>query len=173
MNILIRLLWGKNVSEANFGPSKKIWLKYWIIQKILRINSEVPWPVHPTTRVLSPKNIDRGTRTPGLSCGCHIDGRNGIVFGKNVWVGPHVAIISMNHDINNYKKYIKDKSIKIGDNCWIGAKSVILPAVHLGEHTVVAAGSVVTKSFSDGNQLLAGVPARIIKKLSNYEDSEF
>ena len=58
----------------------------------------MPWPVHRTTQVISPENIDPGTRTPGLGMGSHLDGRNGIVFGRNVWIGPNVKIISMNHD---------------------------------------------------------------------------
>ena len=62
-----------------------------------------------------------------------------ISFGKNIWVGPSVKIISMNHDVNNYSKYVKSKSIIIGDNCWIGAGAIILPGVSLGDHIIVAA----------------------------------
>jgi acetyltransferase-like isoleucine patch superfamily enzyme len=43
-----------------------------------------------------------------------------------------------------------------------------LPGVELGPHTVVAAGAVVTKSFPEGNQLLVGNPARIIKNIGDY-----
>ena len=43
--------------------------------------------------------------------------------------------------------------------------SVVLPGVHLGNNTIVGAGSVVTKSFMDGNCIIAGNPARIIKRL--------
>lgn len=101
--------------------------------------------------------------------GCHIDGRNGIIFGRNVWIGPRVSVISMNHDPNDYHSYIDNGPIVIGDNCWLGANSVILPDVKLGEHTVVAAGAVVTKSFKEGNQVLAGVPACVVKKLDEYK----
>ncbi|RZU99593.1 transferase family hexapeptide repeat protein [Spiribacter vilamensis] len=139
------------------------------MQKILRINGDVPWPVHPTSKVTKPQNIVRGTRTPGLSAGCHIDGRNGIVFGSNVWIGPFVAIISMNHDVSDYHVYVPEKPILIGKNSWLATKCVILPGVFLGEHTVVAAGAVVTKSFPEGNQLLAGVPAIVVKQLGDYQ----
>ena len=100
--------------------------------------------------------------------GCHIDGRNGIVFGKNVWVGPRVSIISMNHDVNNYHEYIEGGPVEIGDNCWLGANATVLPGVKLGGHTVVAAGSVVTRSFPEENQVLAGVPAVRVKRLDEY-----
>ena len=57
------------------------------------------------------------------------------------------------------------KDIIIGKKCWIGMNSVILPGVVLGDHTIVGAGAVVTKSFVDGNCVIGGNPARIIRKL--------
>jgi acetyltransferase-like isoleucine patch superfamily enzyme len=143
-------------------------LKCGIVQKIFGFNRHVPWPVHRSSRISACSKIVPGTRTPGLSRNCHIDGRNGIVFGKNVWVGPHAKIISMNHDVNNYNEYTKAKSIRIGDNCWLGASAIILSGVELGNHTVVAAGAIVTKSFKEGNQIIGGNPAKVIKKLKNY-----
>jgi len=143
-------------------------LKCGIWQKIFRFNSHVYWPVHRSSTIGAPHNITIGTRTPGLSKNCHIDGRNRIFFGKNVWVGPNVKIISMNHNVNDYTKYIKAKPIKIGNNCWIGANAIILPEVELGEHTVVAAGAIVTKSFLEGNQIIAGNPAKVVKKITVY-----
>ena len=59
--------------------------------------------------------------------------------------------------------------IIIGDNCWIGAGSILLPGVVLANHIVVAAGSVVTKSFTEDNVLIGGTPARVIKHLSYYK----
>jgi len=44
-----------------------------------------------------------------------------------------------------------------------------LPEVELGEHTIVAAGAIVTKSFLEGNQIIGGVPAKVIKKINKYE----
>lgn len=139
-----------------------------LVQKVLGINRHVPWPVHWTSTVNPVDRITPGTRTPGLSKGCHIDGRNGINIGKNVWIGPHVKIISMNHDLNDYYKYTTASPINIGDNCWLGANTIILAEVEIGSHTVVAAGSVVTKSFPQKNQVLAGNPAKVIKQLPSY-----
>lgn len=143
-------------------------LKCFFIQKIIGINRWASWPVHWTSKVIAPHKIQRGSRCPGLSMGCHIDGRNGIQFGKNVWIGPRVSIISMNHDTSDFCSYIESGPVIIGDNCWLATNSVILPEVELGPHTIVAAGAVVTKSFKEGNQVLAGVPAQIVKKLYDY-----
>lgn len=171
MTSFIRFLFSKIMGEGFYGKdlSLILVLRAVFFQKILGFNRAVLWPVHWTSKIACPQKIDRGTRYPGLSMGCHIDGRNGIKFGKNVWVGPRVSIISMNHDPNNFHNYIESGPVLIGDNCWLGANAVILPEVELGEHTIVAAGSVVTKSFKEGNQVLAGVPARVVKRLGDYE----
>jgi acetyltransferase-like isoleucine patch superfamily enzyme len=165
---LFNKLMYKNYNVEKTVHSQLVILKYGFFQKILGFNRNVPWPVHWTSTVYTPNRIIPGTRTPGLGKGCHIDGRNGIEIGKNVWIAPYVKIISMNHDVNDYHKYIKAKSIKIGNNCWLGSNAIILPEVELGEHTIVGAGSIVTKSFKEGNQVIGGNPAKIIKKLPIY-----
>jgi acetyltransferase-like isoleucine patch superfamily enzyme len=167
---IAQLLWPEYIRNGGVIHSIPILFNCFVLQKLLRINSHVPWPVHYTTKVMSPEKIENGDRTPGLSIACHLDGRNGIKFGKNVWVGPRVSVISMNHDVQDYHKFINGKSVIIGDNCWLAANVVILPEVALGEHTVVAAGSVVTKSFTQGNVVLAGVPAKVVKELRSYKD---
>lgn len=162
----LRVFGGKSFSNRNF--SSFVLLRSWFFQKILRFNAHVKWPVHWSSKLKGVDKIDRGTRNPGLARNCYIDGRNGIIFGENVWMGPGVKVISMNHDLNNYKNYTSSKGISIGANCWLGASCIILPEVTLGEHTIVAAGAVVTKSFPEGNIVLAGNPAKPIKILSNY-----
>ncbi len=165
----LRLFAGEAFANRQF--SLKTLYKHFFYQKILRINSHVPWPVHPTTVVKAPENIQRGNRSPGLSPWCYLDGRNGIIIGDNTWIGPRVSLISMNHDVYDYTKYIKEKPIRIGNNCWIATGAIITAGVELGDHTVVAAGSVVTKSFP-GNVLIGGVPAKVIKELGDYGQNE-
>lgn len=170
LRAIMSSLGGEGFSSKEFPV--RLLLKWFFIQKVFGFNRRVPWPVHWSSKVIAPKNIIRGSRFPGLGMGCHIDGRNGIIFGNNVWIGPRVTFISMNHSTDNYHKWHSEDSIKIGDNCWFGANTIVLPSVVLGAHTVVAAGAVVTKSYPEGNQILAGVPAQVVKKLSDYSNSK-
>jgi acetyltransferase-like isoleucine patch superfamily enzyme len=168
--ILYRLLkpFGPAFSDPRF-PAKLL-LKHVIVQKFLRFNPHVPWPVHWTSQIKAPDNIQKGTRNPGLSIGCYLDGRNGIIIGKNTWIGPRVSIISMNHDKINYHNYTDANPIVIGANCWIATGAIILPEVELGDHVVVAAGSVVTKSFTQSDVLIGGNPAVTLERLSTYDE---
>lgn len=143
-------------------------IKCFLIQKVFGINRRVSWPVDWTSKVICPAKITRGTRFPGLSKGCHIDGRNGIIFGDNVWVGPGAKIISMNHSVTDFDFYETSPPIVIGNDCWIASDAKILAGVTIGNHTIVSTGAVVTKSFPEVDQLLGGVPAKVIKMLPPY-----
>lgn len=172
--MLIKTLIYKGLSlfgEA-FGDPKLSWrtlAKHVLIQKVLRVNSHVSWPVHWTSQVKCPERIQKGTRFPGLAMGCYLDGRNGIIIGRNTWIGPRVSIISMNHDKYNYNTYVNSGPVVMGDNCWLATNVVILPGVRLGNHVICAAGAVVTKSFEEDNIVLAGVPARIVRRIEPYD----
>jgi len=163
---LLGLLFGPAFGSSSL--SVRSLMRQVFVQKILRINADVPWPVHWTSVVVSPSGIERGSRFPGLSMCCYLDGRAGIRFGENVWVGPRVTIVSKNHDLNRYESYVESGPVVIGRDSWLGASCIVLPGVVIGPHTVVAAGAVVTTSFPDGNQVLAGCPARVVRKLPNY-----
>ncbi|MCR5592150.1 MAG: acyltransferase [Saccharofermentans sp.] len=86
-----------------------------------------------------------------------------IVIGKGTWIARNVGIITSNHDLKNPNEHQPGKDVIIGDCCWIGMNSIILPGVVLGDHTVVGAGAVVTKSFPDGHCVIAGNPAKLVR----------
>jgi acetyltransferase-like isoleucine patch superfamily enzyme len=89
----------------------------------------------------------------------------GIIIEDEVLIGPKVSIITENHPVNpNERKMLDLKSVIIKRNAWIGANSTILPGVTIGENSVVAAGSVVTKDVQ-ANTVVAGVPAKVIKTI--------
>lgn len=164
---ILRLLGGAGFANPYFGVGR-LWT-HLIVQKVFRINSHVPWPVHWTAVVKSPEKIERGAGCPAIGHGAYLDGRNGIIFGENVWMACHVKIISMNHDELCYNRYVHEGPVVIGDDCLLSVDSVILPGVTLGPHTIVAAGAVVTKSFPQGNVIIAGVPAKVIRELGPYD----
>lgn len=147
-------------------------IPYFYFQTILGINYDVPWPVHWSSLIGFPKKISRGKDRfyPGFAPGQYIQAFNGIQLGKNLRMAPGVKIISANHDPNDYDSHIPGSPIIIGDNCLLSANCVILPGVKLGNHTIVAAGAIVTKSFEESNVVIGGVPAKILKKLNNYSN---
>jgi len=85
------------------------------------------------------------------------------MMGKGTQIAPNVGLITANHDLNDLTKHLPARNIMIGEKCWIGMNSVILPGVTLGDRTIVGAGSIVTKSFIGGNCIIAGNPAEFIR----------
>ena len=87
---------------------------------------------------------------------------------SNCLIASDVIFTNENHGMNpelsdSYASTpLETKEIHIGEGCWIGEKSTILPGVSLGKRCIVAAGSVVTKSFGD-YILLGGIPAKPMK----------
>lgn len=69
-----------------------------------------------------------------------------IVIGKGSYIAPNVGLVTANHVLTDLEQHQPGKDIVLGKNCWIGMNSTVLPGVVLGDHTVVGAGSVVTKS---------------------------
>ncbi len=129
------------------------------------INRKIYWPVHRNSEVVGAENIYVGKNaTLGIRPGCYINGNGGIIMGDFARAASNVGIISSNHDVYDHSKHI-DKPIIIGNHCWIGQGVLIMAGVELGTRTIVAAGSVVTKSFPDGFCIIGGNPAKLIKTL--------
>jgi acetyltransferase-like isoleucine patch superfamily enzyme len=140
-------------------------LRYWFFQKVLGVNGSAPWPVHYASKVTNPGNISVGIdANPGYEPGCYIQGVGTIVVGDYTQVAQNVGIISGNHDVYDLRSPVPS-SVRIGAFCWLGMNSVVLPGVVLGDFTIVGAGAVVTKSFSDGHCVIGGNPAKCIRLL--------
>ncbi|MGN0818810.1 MAG: acyltransferase [Christensenellaceae bacterium] len=133
--------------------------------KRLSKNINVKWPVSPQVTVVKPQNIEFSPDDLNnfQTFGTYFQAIGKIIIGKGTWIAPNVGLITANHSIANLNEHADPKDIVLGKDCWIGMNSVILPGVTLGNHTVVGAGSVVTKSFPEGNCVIAGNPAKIIR----------
>ena len=104
-----------------------------------------------------------------INHGCSFLDLGGIHIEDDVMIGPGVTISSEGHPVTiKDRKALLPSKVCIQQNAWIGAKATILAGVTVGKNAVVAAGAVVTKNVSD-NTVVAGVPAREIKKISQVD----
>ncbi|RLZ10552.1 acyltransferase [Faecalibacter macacae] len=122
------------------------------------------WPAHKNCLIANYNNIYVGINSLVGRPGNYIQGAGKIFIGDYVQLAPNVGILSTNHDLYDQRNY-NSAEVIIGDYCWIGMNSQILAGVTLGTRTIVAAGSVVTKSFPEGFCVVGGSPAKIIKQL--------
>ncbi len=93
-----------------------------------------------------------------------------VTIGDNVTIAGGAVLLT--HD-NSVIKCDLDATdyfgrVIVGNSCFIGMHSILLPGVELGDHTIVGAGSVVTKSFPQGNVVIAGNPAQVICSLEEF-----
>ena len=135
-------------------------------------NVTARFPVAHGCRVVHPENIefDPDDLNNFQSFGIYYQAIGKITIGKGTFIGPNVGLITANHDSNDPDKHQEAKPIRLGENCWIGMNAVILPGVTLGPNTTVGAGAVVTKSFPEGNCIIAGNPARLLRRLDSGEE---
>ncbi|MBN9083121.1 MAG: transferase [Rhizobiales bacterium 62-17] len=92
----------------------------------------------------------------------------GLDIADDVMIGPNVSLITSGHPIEPSKRRagVTAKPIAIERNVWIAAGAIIIGGVTVGENSVVAAGSVVTKNVPP-NTLVGGNPARVIRSIAD------
>ena len=105
----------------------------------------------------------------GLGSHGHYGSGMGFVeIGDNTIFGNYVSIHPENHNYGDPTRPIREQGVnskggvKIGNNCWIGAKATILDGTVIGDNCIVAAGAVVKGVFPN-NTIIGGIPAKIIK----------
>jgi len=124
--------------------------------------------------IIRPSNIYGGEIGVGLKIGnnsnigpyAYIGCSGSIEIGDNVMISPRVSIYAENHVFDRTDMLMKEQGVvrqfvKIEDDCWIAANSIILAGVTIGKGSVIAAGSVVTKDVPPYS-IAAGVPAKVI-----------
>jgi acetyltransferase-like isoleucine patch superfamily enzyme len=89
--------------------------------------------------------------TPGMSSGCLIQGINGIIIGNNLWCGPGVKIIGVNHDETDYYQHEHQGTRRVETNVWIGAESIVTQDI-------------------ESDSVATGNPTKIIRKKKPYRE---
>lgn len=98
-----------------------------------------------------------------------------VKIGDNAFIAPNVAIYTAGHPLDpkiRNAEYEYGAPITIGNNCWIGGNTVILPGVTIGDNVVIGAGSVVTKDIPD-NAVAVGNPCKIVKNINDVNPRQY
>ncbi len=103
----------------------------------------------------------------------HLRGSGKIVIGDWCQIANHVIITTGNHKMDGglYYGNVAFADVIIGRNVWIGSNAIITPGVNIGDNSVIAAGAVVTRDVPM-NVVVAGVPAKIIKRVPQRKDHD-
>lgn len=101
----------------------------------------------------------------GLGVNCIVNGP--LSIGDNVMMGPDVAILTSTHNYKTINVPMSEQGcevspVEIGNDVWIGMRSIILPGVKIGNGAIIGAGAVVTKDVPDF-AVVGGVPAKVLK----------
>lgn len=149
-----------------FIPSRHI---RYILYKLLGMKIGGNVSIFMGTHIRNPKGVFIGE---GASIGPKVllDGRRGIIIGKNVTIAYDAILWSLNHDYNDLYFAGNGGKVVVGDYAWICSRAIILPGVTIGEGAVVACGAVVTKDVAP-YAVVGGIPAKEIanRKKQNYQ----
>jgi acetyltransferase-like isoleucine patch superfamily enzyme len=116
--------------------------------------------------IKAPGSLTIGDRV-SVNQGCFINARGKVTIGSDVRIAHSVTIMSVNHRFSDtqqpiHKQGVDNGSVHIGDDVWIGSRSVILPGVRVASGAVVGAGSVVTKDVPTMS-VVGGNPAKLLR----------
>ncbi|OQY47238.1 MAG: transferase [Anaerolineaceae bacterium 4572_78] len=126
---------------------------------------------HTTLHVFNFRGLPNAGITIGSNCFFGefnvIRGQGGVTIGNDVYTGPMVQIVAINHVFNNPDLPIREQGIiaqgiNIEDDVWLGAGVIVVDGVTIGKGSVIGAGSVVTKNIP-AYSIAIGTPAKKIK----------
>lgn len=105
-----------------------------------------------------------------LNYNCSILDTSPVYIGDHTFIAPGVCISCAGHAIHPDERavYNTSKPIHIGKKVWIGANATILAGVHIGDNTIIGAGSVVTKDIP-ANVIAAGNPCRVLREICDED----
>ncbi|WP_099468047.1 sugar O-acetyltransferase [Konateibacter massiliensis] len=161
-----RMFAKKRMFAFNNTPPDSLEERTRLIQEIFGCETKV-W-IEPPFYFCYGTNIEIGEGSY-INFNCNFVDDTNITLGKKVMLGPNVTIATVGHPINpDYREYMYADPIKIGDNCWIGAGSIICPGVTIGENSVIGAGSVVTKNIP-ANSVAVGNPCKVLREIDEHD----
>lgn len=177
-SIPFRLFGAKLAWSSSLGPGYSLFgchLENVVVEPRVMIGSRawiqtVPIPGRAPPRIV----IGEGT---SIGRNVVFSAARSIVIGKKCMLSYNVSILDSAHQYEDTEipptesGITEGAEIVIGDHCFIGAHSFIMPGVTLGRHCVVGANSVVTHSFSD-HAVIAGSPAKLIRYLNGTSDAK-
>lgn len=141
-----------------------------LLRELLSPESELP-------EMWAPMQLEYGSNTVfGEGCfvnlGVTILDLRPVRIGAHTQIGPNCDLITASHPVNDWEMrsagWENAKPITIGEHCWLGARVTVVPGVTIGDRCVIAAGAVVTRDVPS-DSLVGGVPARVIRDLSDPE----
>ncbi|KYG74172.1 hypothetical protein AWW68_16110 [Roseivirga spongicola] len=113
--------------------------------------------------IINPNKVSIGDNCT-LNQGVLIAARESVIIGNNVRISPYTIILTHGLNLLQYPRTHYEKAVKIEDDVWIASQCTILAGVTIGKGSVVAAGAVVNSDV-EPYTLVAGVPAKRIKRL--------
>lgn len=114
------------------------------------------------------KNIHIGKQV-FINMGCKFQDQGGIFIEDGALIGHNVVLATLNHAMRPERRGdMLPAPIHIGKQVWIGSNAAVLPGVTIGDGAIVAAGAVVTRDVPE-NTIVGGVPARVLRHLSEEE----
>ncbi len=129
-------------------------------------------PLNNSLTILSPLTIDCGLNLHFgedvfINAGCCFQDQGGIWIGDRCLIGHQVVFATLNHgEAPEDRGQLTAKPIVLESDVWVGSHATIMSGVHIGKGAIVAAGAVVTKDVP-AYHIVAGVPARVLRKISH------
>jgi len=152
-------IWNAFISNFPSYSLRSFFYKYLLGNKIASSSA-----IHHGLTIITPGGVIIGENTV-INKNVALDGRGNITIGNHVSISAGTTILTGSHDPNSESFEFVGKPVIIEDYVWIGTQALILPGVKLAKGSVVAAGSVVTRS-TEPYTIVGGNPARYIKNRS-------
>lgn len=155
---------------TNFRQPLFTRIRSFLLKSLLKSSNSIT--VKPGVTFEGFENCNLGNRI-SLNHDCFISAYGGLSIGDDVSIGHRTSIITSTHGFSDKTIPFRDQKMThdeviIGSNVWIGANVTILPGVKIPGNTIIAAGSIVTRSINSSISewsIVGGCPARTIKKI--------